>query len=204
MTNMTSFVIAPRHGESRSRVFPRDVLCPDGCGGVTFFLRGEQVGLFIRMDLICDRIIQLIREGRERDSVRVVLDLKTPHRPGRFAAVEPAKAECRHCMEFKPAYPGDEGRGFFLTVSGVRFRPTREVIKALVVAWLDELAEESGDDDRMSCALELSAWKGDRRIYNNRVKFDYCRRRARNKKAVNRLVEALMHVKGLCENMVDF
>lgn len=155
------------------------------------------------MDLICDRIIQQLKDDRQRDSVHVDLILKTPYRPEKFAVEEPEKIECHHYLEFKPTYPCDGEEGFILSVSGVQFRPNREVVKAFVTSWLDELADESGDDDRMSCVLELSASAGEQRIYKNRVKFDYCRYSGKNKKAVNRLIETFMHIKGLCENMID-
>ena len=135
--------------------------------------------------------------------MRVDMTIKTPYRAERFAVEEPEKIECKRRLEFKPTYPCDGEEGFVLSVSGVEFRPGRDVVKALVTAWVDELADESGDDRRMSCVLEVCASAGERRIYKNRVKFDYCKHSGKNKKAINRLVETFMHIKGLCESMVD-
>ena len=156
------------------------------------------------MDLICDRIIRQLRDDRERDSVQVHVTLRTSYRPGRFSLEQPDKIECNHEIEFKPMYPCDGVGGSVISVSGVRFRPDREVVKTFVTTWLEELAEESGEDEgRMSCVLELQALAGDQSIYKNRIRFEYCRQSGKNKKAVNRMVETLMHIKGLCENMVE-
>lgn len=156
------------------------------------------------MDLICDRVIRQLREDRKRDSIRVQLTLRSAYRPGRFATEVPDKVECNHEIEFKPTYPCDGVGGAVISVCGVRFRPDRSVIKTLASAWLEELAERSGEDQgRMSCVLELRAVAGAQDLYNNRVRFEYDSRSGKNKKAMNRMVEALMQIKGLCENMVE-
>lgn len=154
------------------------------------------------MDLICDRIIRLLREDRARDAVRVHLALRTSYRSGKYAEEEPDQVVCRHDIEFEPTYPCDGASGSVISVSGVRFRPDRAVVKTFVTTWLQELADESGESEgRIPCVAELQALAGDRRIYQNRIRFEYCRHSGRNKKAVNRMVETLMQVKGLCESL---
>eukprot|EP00873_Tetraselmis_striata_P043835 jgi/Tetstr1/464099/TSEL_008904.t1 len=154
------------------------------------------------MDLLCDRIIRQLRDDRDQGSVQVKLKLRTSHRSGKFAIEDPDKTECDHEILFQPGYPCDGATGAVLSVSGVRFRPNRHVVKTFVTAWLGELAELSGEEDRIRGVMDVQALSGESSIYKSRVRFDYCRLSGKNKKAVNRIAEALMHIKGLCDSMV--
>ena len=155
------------------------------------------------MDLICDRVIRRLLEDIRRDTVRVVITFRTSSLAPRFAAVEPIDLVRVHEVEFGPRYPRCWAGGTVLSVSGVCFLPTRPVLKTLVTGWLDELAAASGrEEGRMRCLMHLEAACGERRIHASRGGFDYFPGSGRNKKAVNRSVEALMRVKGLCDGLV--
>jgi hypothetical protein len=157
------------------------------------------------MDLICDRVIRQLLEDIRRETVRVVITIRTSILAARFAEVDPNDLVRVHEVEFGPRYPRSWTGGTVLSVSGVCFRPSRPILKTLVTGWLDQLAAESGrEEGRMHCVLDLEAACGERKIYEIRGGFDYFPGSAgRNKKAVNRLVEALLRVKGLCDSLVS-
>eukprot|EP00873_Tetraselmis_striata_P033719 jgi/Tetstr1/453983/TSEL_040902.t1 len=160
------------------------------------------------MDLICDRIIQRLREDRHRDMVRVSLGFTAATGYGTFPEASDSAVRFQHEVEFWPTYPCDGGDGgYVIAVRGVRFRPNRDLVRTLVRAWLEEIVGaacgEGGDArKRVACRVDIDAATSDARsVYHSCVRFEYAGAHARNKRAVNRVVETVMRIKGMCESM---
>lgn len=155
------------------------------------------------MDLICDKIIKQLQEDRKRDTVSVSLKLRAPvGRGSRFYVTDPTEVTERlHVVEFAPSFPCEgSDDAYTMTVCGAEFLPRRDVIKTFVTTWLRDLGASHGPDtSRLPCGFELTARIGKNTVYRTSTRFEYANE-GRNKKAINRVVESLMQVKGLCAN----
>nr|WRJ69753.1 hypothetical protein TetV2_00304 [Oceanusvirus sp.] len=154
------------------------------------------------MDLICDRILRQLENDKKRETVEVQVALRSIPDDVINKLVD-ARTTTTHSIEFNPVYIKDahDDCPYILSVSGVRFFPKKEVVKSFVSFWLDDMAALSRDN-KLNCEMKLTAKTGDTDIYNNNLRFQYFPEHCtKNRRAINRVVERVMHVKGLCENM---
>lgn len=168
------------------------------------FLSYEMIRLKPPMDFICDRILQQLESDRQREVVDVKMVFTSPPTPkDRFQMphCDSKKLETEYRISFIPVFPCDFiDENFIVSISGISFRPNRDIIKTFVSSWVNNLAD-SASDDRIKCASEISAVAKSECIYQRTVKFDFCKQGNKNRRAINRLVESVMHVKGLCNGM---
>lgn len=143
---------------------------------------------------ICDLILQRLDSDRERDTV----DVRIVFRRNTDAE------ETEYNFSFVPVYACERrisADNFVLSMSGIHYRPSRDVVKTFVSSWVDAVSDTSGARTEVSCELSATAARGGGRIYRSTARFDCGRSSIR--RGINRVVETVMRIKGLVSAMAE-
>ena len=169
------------------------------------------------MDLVCDRVLELLDERVREETVEVSAEFGPASRPppGDPPARSPAGVSGR--ILIVPVSPCEGGGGaalplerdglrrpVVLEVHGVRFLPKLEVVAAFVQGWMDDFVEGArGVTAGAGGVCRVSAVSGGSVLYSKTVHFDFSDKPARRRKHINRISHEVMRVKSLCQNIVS-
>lgn len=146
---------------------------------------------------ICDLILERLESDRERDTVDVRVVFSRPLDDAADDAYD-----TQYSFSFVPVYACERrisADNFVLSMSGIHYRPSRDVVKTFVSSWVDAVSDTSRARTKVSCEVSATAARGGGRIYGSKVRFDCGRSSVR--RAVNRVVETVMRIKGLVSAM---
>ena len=169
------------------------------------------------MDLISQRVLELLQEQRQSETIRVtaVFSQATLARTVPFSSSPPRSTPGAHpcaltrSLDLVPVYPCDGivdqepgRRAFIIEVNGVSFYPKLDVVFSLVQTWMDEFLDHVRGAVNTGAKCEVTGHSSGHSVYTKRIAFDYSDNAAKTRKNVNRIVQEIMRVKSLGQNMV--
>lgn len=165
------------------------------------------------MELISHRVLELLQEQRQSQSLRVSAVFRQNSLdnarlvPGNY----PKKTEVilSKYLDLVPVYPCDGileqenyRRPFIVDVNGVSFYPKLDVLTSIVQTWMEEFLDTVRGSVHTGGKCEFTGSIDGKTIYTKKVQFDYSPNAAKSKKNINKLVQEIMRIKSMGQNIV--
>lgn len=150
------------------------------------------------MDLVCDIILRKIESDRARGAVEVRVSFAA--RASDSCAEHDLSAQ--HVLTLSQSFPRCEGADdCVISVSGIEYLPTRDIVKTFVASWVEDLYFRTGK--RTKCVANVCATADGRNVYQRTMRFELWETPKKNKRAINRITESVMNAKGLFCSMAS-